>query len=96
MMSRSRTFDWERARAMLEDGRTPEAVVRELGITKNALAHARRVMGLPKFPKGRAPIDDEKVARLSAHGWTRRQIADELGVSFRTVERSRARIRATR
>lgn len=77
---------------MLADGATIEGMMRELGCTRPALYQARRALGLQKkFPTGPRPIDDEKVAALTRLGWTKREIAREMGYAIRTIERSRAR-----
>lgn len=96
-MTRPRSFDWDRAARMLDDGSTIDGVVRELGCTRNALYNARRAMGLThRFKVGSRPCDDERVDRLTRQGWSQRAIAESMGVSVRTVERSRARLKAQR
>lgn len=90
-----RSFDWEQAVAMLEDGYTLDGVRRELGCTRAALWQARAKLGSQvRFKRGRKPVDDEQVDWLTRQGWSAAKIADKLKVSSRTVCRSRARLRS--
>lgn len=97
-MPRSRSFDWDRAEAMLKDGYTVDGICRELGCTRAALWGMRRTLGSPIRFKigGVSAIDDEWVDRLRRQGRTYRQIAEELGVCVRTVERAVKRLRSSR
>lgn len=93
-MTRPRSFDWERAVAMIEDGYTVEGVCRELGCHPGALWVARRELGSTvRFRRGPVPLDEERVMELTRRGLSLAQIADKLSVTTRTISRARARAR---
>lgn len=93
MRGRPRTFDWEAAIAMIEDGHTLADVMARFDCNYTTLLNARRTLGSTvKFPSGHRPLDDERVAVLYRRGWTRREIAAELDVCTKTIARSIARI----
>lgn len=93
MRGRPRTFDWEAAVAMIEDGHTLADVMAKFDCKYSTLLYARRMLGSAiRFPSGHQPMDDERVAMLYRRGWTHREIAAELGVCTKTIARSIARI----
>jgi biotin operon repressor len=91
---RPRSFDWEKAIEMIDDGYTIEGICSALGCTRAALWNARRTLGhVFAYPRGPRGIDEERVDWLTREGRSAPYIAEILGCSKRTVVRARARLR---